>query len=56
MSKKIYKRFPIKLWTNICNDCCMKCDFVDDCDEGCIEEDITCNQCEYGGNSNEQCS
>lgn len=48
MSKKIYKRFPIKLWTNNCDECCFDCDYMGDCLDACDREEITCNQCEYG--------
>lgn len=45
--KKIYKRFPIKEWQNYCEECCMFCDLIENCNEGCIIEEITCNQCLY---------
>ena len=53
MSKKIYKRFPIKLWTNDCDACCIECEYFRKCRESCYKEEITCNQCEYGGEDNE---
>ena len=45
--KKIYKRFEIKAWENPCFDCCMCCDYVDNCEDSCVNNDITCNQCLY---------
>ena len=48
MSNKIYKRFPIKLWTNDCDECCFDCDYFDMCRYGCYKQDVTCNQCKYG--------
>lgn len=52
--KKIYKRFPIKLWESSCDECCMFCDYIEDCVDGCVNQDITCNQCKYeGGDSDE---
>ena len=47
MYKKIYKRFPIKLWENECGDCCAECDYFDMCGYGCYKQEVTCNQCEY---------
>lgn len=52
--KKIYERFPIKLWENGCGDCCNDCNYFDMCKDGCYKQDITCNQCIYeGGDENE---
>ncbi|MBO8434351.1 MAG: hypothetical protein IAC55_03395 [Tyzzerella sp.] len=48
MNNKIYKRFPIKMWENECNDCCVLCDGFDICESSCSKEEITCNQCKYG--------
>ena len=49
MSKKIYKRFPIKLWGNECDMCCMDCDLeLEECSSSCIKNEITCNQCKLG--------
>ena len=47
MCKKIYKRFPIKLWGNECGECCAECDYFDMCGYGCYKQEVTCNQCEY---------
>lgn len=47
MCKKIYKRFPIKLWENECGECCAECDYFDMCGYGCYKQEVTCNQCEY---------
>ena len=47
MYKKVYKRFPIKLWENECGDCCAECDYFDMCGYGCYKQEVTCNQCEY---------
>ena len=49
LKNKIYKRFPLKLWKNDCEECCMICEDPDECRDSCINGEITCNQCEYGG-------
>lgn len=49
MYNKVYKRFPIKLWENECESCCMECYMEKDCKESCVRDNITCNQCKYGG-------
>ena len=51
--RKIYKRFPIKPWVSDCGICCIECDYFDMCEYGCCKQDVTCNQCEYGGEENE---
>lgn len=49
MCKKIYKRFPIKLWESECELCCMECFLdMDQCVSSCIKNEITCNQCKIG--------
>lgn len=49
IQNKIYPRKEMKLWGSACDMCCMECPEIDICDEACIKEDITCNQCTYGG-------
>ena len=45
MYKKIYKRFPIKLWISECEMCCMECCIdVEECSDSCVKNEITCNQ------------
>lgn len=47
MCKKIYKRFPIKLWESECDVCCIECEYLDNCIGGCVKNEITCNQCKH---------
>lgn len=55
MSNKPYKRFPIKLWKSECETCCMDCFLdMDECLSSCIKNHITCNQCEYWGDENDE--